>query len=116
MTVTMLGRRNSGKTTFTLGMYAVLAAGFKGFSLQAGTLNEELDIANSWNHLADDSLWPPGTRASQSYRMALKDGPTPVALIDWEDSGAAPCLTCLRSLTRLGSMSVFTSQTVYMCW
>lgn len=85
MTVTMLGRRNSGKTTFTLGMYAVLAAGFKGFSLQAGTLNEELDIANSWNHLADDSLWPPGTRASQSYRMALKDGPTPVALIDWED-------------------------------
>lgn len=85
MTVTTLGGTLSGKTTFMLGAYAALSAGFRGFSLQAATLEDELHIARAWNEMADGGQLPPPTSSPRAYRLVFKDGPTPVALIDWED-------------------------------
>jgi hypothetical protein len=85
MTVTMLGDPGSGKTTFLLGMYAVLSSGYRGFSLQARTLDTQLDLADAWNAIVDAGRMPPPTAQLQSYPLVLKDGLTPVALIDWKD-------------------------------
>jgi hypothetical protein len=85
MTVTMLGAPGSGKTTFMLGMYAALASGRNGFFMQAESRDVEREIALSWNAIADTGSLPFSTREPRRYPMVFKDGPTPVALVDWHD-------------------------------
>lgn len=122
MTVTMLGGPGSGKTTFLLGMYAVLSSGYHGFSLQARTLDTQFDLAGEWNAIVDAGRMPPPTAYPQTYPLVLKDGPTPLALIDWTDyrGGAVydrstePGVTNLQEQLRKSDIVYFAINAVHL--
>jgi hypothetical protein len=85
VTVTMLGTSGSGKSTFMLGMYAILAGGVKGYFAHASH-DEHLQLMDQWDLLYDDGRLPPPTpERTRTYRFHFMQGLTPLLGIDWMD-------------------------------
>ncbi|MFD0635025.1 hypothetical protein ACFQ9X_29295 [Catenulispora yoronensis] len=80
--VTMLGTKGSGKTTYLLGMYAVLSAGVQGHTLVTTDLDDDEDMADAWYELCDNGRVPrrpPRSRSStrsSSARTARPSSPS----------------------------------------
>lgn len=86
LTITALGNRGSGKTTFLLGMYAEMSAGRRGYFLSATDPDVDLRLAGRWDKLFDDGELPPPNLADNiPYRFRFTDGLTPLLDIDWLD-------------------------------
>ena len=86
LTITALGHRRSGKTTFLLGMYADLSGGRKGYFLNAPDPDIDLDLARKWEKLLDDGELPPANLANNiPYSFLFLDGTRPLLGVDWID-------------------------------
>ncbi|NEA30709.1 hypothetical protein [Streptomyces sp. SID13031] len=86
LTITALGTRGSGKTTFLLGMYAELSAGRKGYFLNATDPDVDLVLAERWDKLLEDGELPPPNLADNiPYTFLFLDGLSPLLAIDWLD-------------------------------
>lgn len=85
LTVTALGNKGSGKTTFLIGMYAHLSAGQNGYFLSADP-DTDLNLADKWDRLLDDGVLPPPNEADNiSYKFRFLDGLKPLLGVDWLD-------------------------------
>lgn len=86
LTITALGNKGSGKTTFLLGMYADLSAGRKGYFLNATNPDTDLLLAGKWDKLLDDGVLPPPNLADNiPYAFLFLDGARPLLGVDWLD-------------------------------
>lgn len=86
LTITALGHRGSGKTTFLLGMYADLSGGRKGYFLNAPDPDMDLDLARKWDKLLDDGELPPANLANNiRYSFLFLDGARPLLGVNWID-------------------------------
>ncbi|MDS0134286.1 MULTISPECIES: hypothetical protein [unclassified Amycolatopsis] len=86
ITVTALGNSGSGKTTFLLGMYAIMSAGLNGYFLNAPDQDVDLQLAARWERLLDDGeLPPPNPGEMISYSFDFLDGLQRLLGIDWLD-------------------------------
>lgn len=86
LTVTALGNRGSGKTTFLLGSYAEMSAGRSGYFLSATDPDVDLRLAGRWDKLFEDGELPPPNQADNiPYRFRFTDGLTPLLNVDWLD-------------------------------
>jgi len=86
LTITALGNKGSGKTTFLLGMYADLSAGRKGYFLNATNPDADLALASKWDKLLDDGVLPPPNLADNiPYEFLFLDGTRPLLGVDWLD-------------------------------
>src|SRR5690242_3163575 len=87
MTVTMLGPANSGKSTFLLGMYAILSGGDHGYFMHAAEADQDLDLSEAWDALIDDGILPPPTAETfeRQYDFVFKYGFSSILEIDWLD-------------------------------
>lgn len=85
LTVTALGNKGSGKTTFLLGMYAHLSAGASGYFLSADP-DTDIRLADRWDKLLEDGELPPPNLADNiTYEFRFLDGIKPLLAIDWLD-------------------------------
>jgi hypothetical protein len=92
LTVTMLGPSQSGKSTFMLGMYAILSAGLSGYFVYAKNADDDLELSDRWDALLDSGDLPPATDLDgmKTYDFVFKDGLESLVSIDWMDyRGAA---------------------------
>jgi hypothetical protein len=86
LTITALGNKGSGKTTFLLGMYADLSGGRKGYFLNASDPDVDLALAGKWEKLLDDGALPPPNQADNiPYSFIFLDGIQPLLAVDWLD-------------------------------
>lgn len=86
LTVTAMGHKRSGKTTFLLGMYAELSAGKEGYFLSATNTDIDLRLASRWEKLLDDGVLPPPNPNSEiNYTFQFLDGLLPLLDVDWLD-------------------------------
>jgi hypothetical protein len=86
LTITALGNKGSGKTTFLLGMYADLSGGRKGYFLNASDPDVDLSLAGKWEKLLDDGALPPPNQADNiPYSFLFLDGIQPLLAVDWLD-------------------------------
>jgi hypothetical protein len=86
LTITALGNKGSGKTTFLLGMYADLSGGRKGYFLNASDPDVDLALAGKWEKLLDDGVLPPPNPADNiPYSFVFLDGMRPLLAVDWLD-------------------------------
>ena len=86
ITITALGNKGSGKTTFLLGMYADLSGGRKGYFLNATDPDVDLALAGKWEKLLDDGVLPPPNPADNiPYSFLFLDGMRPLLAVDWLD-------------------------------
>jgi hypothetical protein len=87
LTLTMLGTTSSGKTTFLLGMYDILAAGLHGYFTFTEDPDQAVDLRDAWDLLIDEGELPrPNvTDDSKHYRFVFSHGFTPLVTIDWMD-------------------------------
>jgi len=49
--ITMLGTTGAGKTSYLLGMYAVMQTGVQGFTLAAKDMDLDLELTQRWEKL-----------------------------------------------------------------
>jgi len=85
VTVTMLGTSGSGKSTFMLGMYAILAGGVRGYFAHASH-DDHMQLMDQWDLLYDDGRLPPPTpERTRNYRFNFMQGIEPLLGIDWMD-------------------------------
>lgn len=85
VTVTMLGTSGSGKSTFMLGMYAILAGGVRGYFAHAAH-DDHLQLMDQWDLLYEDGRLPPPTpERTRNYRFHFLQGLEQLLLIDWMD-------------------------------
>jgi len=86
VTITALGNSRSGKTTFLLGMYAVMSAGLQGYFLNAPDQDVDLDLAGKWERLLDrGELPPPNPGDVIPYYFDFLDGIQRLLGVDWLD-------------------------------
>jgi hypothetical protein len=86
LTITALGNSGSGKTTFLLGMYAIMSAGLNGYFLNAPDQDVDLQLAGRWERLLDDGeLPPPNPGQLIPYSFDFLDGLHRLLGIDWLD-------------------------------
>lgn len=86
LTITALGNRGSGKTTFLLGMYAEMSVGRRGYFLSATDPDVDLKLAGRWDKLFEDGELPPPNLADNiPYQFRFTDGLTPLLNVDWLD-------------------------------
>ena len=86
LAITALGHSGSGKTTFLLGMYAVMSGGLHGYFLNAVDLDVDRDLARKWERLLDDgNLPPPNSNTAIPYEFDFLEGIHPLLRVDWLD-------------------------------
>ncbi len=86
ITVTMLGHTKSGKTTFMIGMYHVLLAGFTEYNLYATDPDQDLRLTSQWEKLSQKSVLPdPTDDKPKYYKFVFGRGFQPLLGIDWMD-------------------------------
>jgi Double-GTPase 2 len=85
--LTMLGATNSGKTTFMLGMYNILAEGMHGYFMFTEDPDQDLDLRDEWDALLGSGTLPAATsaQANRSYGFVFNHGFTPLVSLDWMD-------------------------------
>ncbi|MGP0024429.1 MAG: CHAT domain-containing protein [Streptosporangiaceae bacterium] len=86
--LTTLGAANSGRSTFLLGVYAILSAGLYGYFTFTEDPDQDIDLLDAWGLLIEEGELPPPTgNENKHYRFVFKHGLTPLITIDWMDYG-----------------------------
>ena len=87
--ITMLGTTGAGKTSYLLGMYAVMQTGIQGFTLAAKDMDLDLDLTQRWEKLIllkGEDRWPtPNAAAMEYYGFDFSYGFRPVMGFQWLD-------------------------------
>ena len=117
--VTMIGATGSGKTTYLHGMYSVMSAGFKGYSLITTDLDDDLDMSDAWTDLCDDGTVPePGGTDRRLYSFIFRQRGETLLTFDWEDyrGGAMSDRNKNASATDVGPLQqrMLTSDSIYL--
>lgn len=87
--ITMLGTTGAGKTSYLLGMYAVMQTGVQGFTLAAKDMDMDLDLTERWEQLISlegEDRWPaPNAAATEHYSFDFSYGFSPIIGFEWLD-------------------------------
>ena len=87
--ITMLGTTGAGKTSYLLGMYAVMQTGVQGFTLAAKDMDMDLDLTERWEQLisvtGEDRWPPPNAAAMEHYAFDFSYGFRPLVEFEWLD-------------------------------
>jgi len=87
--ITMLGTTGAGKTSYLLGMYAVMQTGVRGFTLAAKDMDMDLDLTERWEQLisvtGEDRWPPPNAAAMEHYAFDFSYGFHPLLKFEWLD-------------------------------
>ena len=87
--ITMLGTTGAGKTSYLLGMYAVMQTGVQGFSLAAKDMDLDLELTQRWEKLISlkgEDRWPtPNAAAMEYYDFDFSYGFRPLMSFQWLD-------------------------------
>ncbi|MEL6911241.1 MAG: hypothetical protein AAFR62_06910 [Cyanobacteria bacterium J06629_2] len=87
--ITTLGTTGAGKTSYLLGMYAVMQTGIKGFTLAAKDMDLDLELTQRWEKLISlkgDERWPtPNAAAMEYYGFDFSYGFRPLMGFQWLD-------------------------------
>lgn len=87
--ITMLGTTGAGKTSYLLGMYAVMQTGVKGFTLAAKDMDLDLELIQRWEKLISlkgEDRWPvPNAAAMEYYGFNFSYGFSPLMGFEWLD-------------------------------
>lgn len=85
LTLTAIGTKFSGKSTFLLGMFDILSAGLHGYFMFTEDPDEGIDLQDTWDRLMDLGRLPDPTTKTKCYRFVFNHGLTPLVTIDWMD-------------------------------
>jgi siroheme synthase (precorrin-2 oxidase/ferrochelatase) len=86
--IVMLGTTGAGKTCYMLGMYSVMQIGFRGFSVTAKDLDEDLELSDKWEALVNgqgEDRWPAGNDQPHTYGFNFNYGMRPMIDFEWLD-------------------------------
>ncbi|MBE9046838.1 hypothetical protein IQ255_20895 [Pleurocapsales cyanobacterium LEGE 10410] len=87
--ITMLGTTGAGKTSYLLGMYAVMQTGIQGFTLAAKDMDLDLELTQRWEKLISvkgEDRWPtPNAAAMEYYGFDFSYGFRPLMGFKWLD-------------------------------
>ena len=87
--ITMLGTTGAGKTSYLLGMYAVMQTGVQGFTLAAKDMDLDLELTERWEKLISlegEDRWPiPNAAAMEHYSFDFSYGFRPLMSFEWLD-------------------------------
>lgn len=87
--ITMLGTTGAGKTSYLLGMYAVMQTGIQGFTLAAQDMDMDLELTQRWEKLISlkgEDRWPtPNAAAMEYYGFDFSYGFRPLMRFQWLD-------------------------------
>ena len=87
--ITMLGTTGAGKTSYLLGMYAVMQTGVQGFTLAAKDMDLDLELTQRWEKLISlqgEDRWPtPNAAAMEHYGFDFSYGFRPLMGFQWLD-------------------------------
>ncbi|BAZ43855.1 hypothetical protein NIES4102_08570 [Chondrocystis sp. NIES-4102] len=87
--ITMLGTTGAGKTSYLLGMYAVMQTGIQGFTLAAKDMDLDLELTQRWEKLIclqGEDRWPtPNAAAMEYYGFDFSYGFRPIIGFEWLD-------------------------------
>lgn len=85
----MLGTTGAGKTSYLLGMYAVMQTGMQGFTLAAKDMDLDLELTQRWEKLISlkgEDRWPtPNAAAMEYYGFDFSYGFRPLMGFQWLD-------------------------------
>lgn len=85
--MTMLGTTRSGKSTYLLGMYAILSAGLNNYFVRTEDPDQDLDLSDAWDLLCDNGELPPPTTSGdyRNYGFVFSHQLTSLISIDCAD-------------------------------
>ncbi|MEM7590833.1 MAG: hypothetical protein AAF383_04835 [Cyanobacteria bacterium P01_A01_bin.83] len=87
--IAMLGTTGAGKTSYLLGMYAVMQTGIQGFTLAAKDMDLDLELIQRWEKLISlqgEDRWPtPNAAAMEYYGFDFSYGFRPLMGFQWLD-------------------------------
>ena len=87
--ITMLGTTGAGKTSYLLGMYAIMQTGVQGFTLSAKDMDLDLELTERWEKLISttgEDRWPtPNAAAMERYGFDFSYGFRPLMGFEWLD-------------------------------
>ena len=87
--IALLGTTGAGKTSYLLGMYAVMQTGIQGFTLAAKDMDADLDLTERWEQLiatAGEDRWPaPNAAEMEKYSFIFSYGFRPLIGFEWLD-------------------------------
>lgn len=87
--IAMLGTTGAGKTSYLLGMYAVMQTGIQGFTLAAQDMDLDLELIQRWEKLISiqgEDRWPtPNAAAMEYYGFDFSYGFRPLIGFQWLD-------------------------------
>ncbi|GAB4535667.1 MAG: hypothetical protein Tsb0014_22860 [Pleurocapsa sp.] len=87
--ITMLGTTGAGKTSYLLGMYAVMQTGVQGFTLATKDMDLDLELTERWEQLisleGEDRWPPPNAAAMEYYSFDFSYGFRPLVGFEWLD-------------------------------
>lgn len=87
--ITMLGTTGAGKTSYLLGMYALMQTGIQGFTLAAKDMDLDLELIQRWEKmisLQGENRWPtPNAAAMEYYSFDFSYGFHPLMGFQWLD-------------------------------
>ena len=87
--ITMLGTTGAGKTSYLLGMYAVMQTGVQGFTIAAKDLDVDLELTERWEKLifvTGEDRWPtPNAATMEEYSFDFSYGFRPLIGFEWLD-------------------------------
>ena len=87
--ITMLGTTGSGKTSYLLGMYAIMQTGIQGFTLSAKDMDLDLELTERWEKLISvtgEDRWPtPNAATMEHYSFNFSYGFHPLIGFEWLD-------------------------------
>lgn len=82
--ITVLGVKESGKTTYLAGMYICMSAGVKNFSLVAKDPNQDMYLEKLWEKISNGEK-PYPTDKPEQYQFHIAHNYKPVMDFDWKD-------------------------------
>ena len=87
--IAMLGTTGAGKTSYLLGMYAIMQTGIQGFTLAAQDMDMDLELSQRWEKLISlkgEDRWPtPNAAAMEYYGFDFSYGFRPLMGFQWLD-------------------------------
>lgn len=87
--IALLGTTGAGKTSYLLGMYAVMQTGVQGFTLAAQDMDLDLELIQRWEKLISlegEDRWPtPNAAAMEYYDFDFSYGFRPLMRFKWLD-------------------------------
>src|SRR5574344_2811121 len=81
----MLGVSNSGKTCFIYAMYDFMQKVQNGFTFITNDPDVDMDLADGWEEIACDGVWPDGTEKTSLYDFKVLFKSRPIMEFSWCD-------------------------------